>query len=427
MADQKIKGALILADESADWAVGGLRQLDRLALALNEYVGRTQDAAVIPVRIIWDDKLPPEQRRAVRDSRLTGLAFTEISEQFSGDTAKQDEQVLVVHTRLVVRRGGFAQMMEQAKMGVEVPMLLLPALELFDIAASYSSLAPRLSTPAVPSRDKLSQPQWVFLHDANDVSAAEKLLLRGAGKPQDGFVSRFVNRPLSRSVSRLLIRFPLSPNQCTLMLMVLPMAGSILLMQGNYLGFALGAIFFQLHSALDGCDGEIARTKYLESERGNRLDEACDRIATLLFVVSLGIGLSHQSGISEALRWIYLLEGVVTATLIGISESLLIRAKLEEARDLGAMNTKVYPRYVGVIKHSGVLVLGEGVVLFFVELTKRDVFNFSFMLLAFCGRAHWIMHIVAFCATISMLLTLRTMMVSGSAQERAPVPPATTS
>ena len=56
-----------------------------------------------------------------------------------------------------------------------------------------------------------------------------------------------------------------------------------------------GLIAFKFYSILDGCDGEIARAKYLESPRGRALDTWCDTVGNLLMVLSLGYGLSLRS------------------------------------------------------------------------------------------------------------------------------------
>jgi len=59
----------------------------------------------------------------------------------------------------------------------------------------------------------------------------------------------------------------------------------VFLVRGDYTGFLAGTALFQLINILDGCDGEIARAKYLDSERGRRLDAFCDFVANLIFVL----------------------------------------------------------------------------------------------------------------------------------------------
>src|SRR5438874_3727231 len=114
-------------------------------------------------------------------------------------------------------------------------------------------------------------------------------------KPQDGFVSRFFNRPISRRITRFLLQFPIHPNAWTISIFVLPLIACVFLARGNYVSIVIGAAIFQVFSILDGCDGEIARGKNLESKLGERLDYFCDFIASLLYVLALGFGLRHSS------------------------------------------------------------------------------------------------------------------------------------
>jgi hypothetical protein len=208
-------------------------------------------------------------------------------------------------------------------------------------------------------------------------------------------------------------------------------------MRGDYFGFALGAVLFELHSVLDGCDGEIARLKYLESDAGQKLDGVCDRFATLLYAVSLGIGLYRQSGIAPALLWFYPVEGVMAALLLGVGETLLSRATIDKVLEEEPEDS-LYPRYlnehrgsfntgdqlkVWMIKNSGMLRFGEGVTSFFGQATKRDVFNFGFMLLALCGWPHYVLHILAMCACAIALLALKNLLTPSLGASRGGRPP----
>src|SRR5215475_5955273 len=130
-------------------------------------------------------------------------------------------------------------------------------------------------------------------------------------KPQDGFVSRFLNRPVSSRITRLLVKFPIHPTAFTASIFVLPLVAGVFLQRGDYLSILLGATIFQIFSVLDGCDGEIARVKNLESKFGERLDNLCDFLGSLIYVLALGSGLNHFK------------EGVVCALLIAGNESLL--------------------------------------------------------------------------------------------------------
>jgi CDP-L-myo-inositol myo-inositolphosphotransferase len=94
-----------------------------------------------------------------------------------------------------------------------------------------------------------------------------------------------LNRPVSRLVTRLLLRFPTTPNGWTLLIFAIPIVASLILLHGTYWALLWGLVLFQIFSVLDGCDGEIARAKFLESERGRRLDDLFDILSNILLVV----------------------------------------------------------------------------------------------------------------------------------------------
>src|SRR5438046_10363400 len=113
-------------------------------------------------------------------------------------------------------------------------------------------------------------------------------------KPQDGFVSRYLNRPISSRITRLLVKFPIHPNAFTMFIFILPVIAAVFFQRGNYVSILVGAAIFQVFSILDGCDGEIARARNLESKFGERLDNLCDFFGSLIFVLALGSGLHYS-------------------------------------------------------------------------------------------------------------------------------------
>ena len=212
-------------------------------------------------------------------------------------------------------------------------------------------------------------------------------------KPQDGFVSRFLNRPISSRITRLLVKLPIHPSAFTASIFVLPVIAGVLLVKGDYLSVLFGAAIFQLFSILDGCDGEIARAKNLESKFGERLDNVCDFLGSLIFVLALGSGLNHFK------------EGVICAVLISANELLLrwgTGAKRVASEDL---HESFYARHHGMIGHSGLLALGERFVWWLFQLTKRDVAIFFFLILALLNMAPWILHLWTITAGASLIIS----------------------
>ncbi len=68
---------VILADESAEWKIAGLRQLDRLVLALNEFAGSIGSAVTLQVVIFWRPNIPSGARWLPNDPRTKRLRMTE--------------------------------------------------------------------------------------------------------------------------------------------------------------------------------------------------------------------------------------------------------------------------------------------------------------------------------------------------------------
>ncbi len=133
--------------------------------------------------------------------------------------------------------------------------------------------------------------------DMSEVKAIERALIRNLAKPNDGWVSRHLNRPVSTLFSRLLAHTHITPNQVTLALVLPSLFTGYMFAQGGYWGFLIGGALFHLTSILDGVDGELARLKFKSSLYGKWLDFMCDNLAYLAALVGFFVGL-FRDGIS---------------------------------------------------------------------------------------------------------------------------------
>ena len=127
---------------------------------------------------------------------------------------------------------------------------------------------------------------WLDVDDPKALAKGERVLLaRMRDKPNDGPVSRYLNRPISVWLSRYLVRLPITPNQISLLSFFGFTVAAVLLAMGGYPALVAGGAVAQLASILDGCDGEVARLKFQESEYGGWFDAVLDRYgdAFLLF------------------------------------------------------------------------------------------------------------------------------------------------
>jgi CDP-L-myo-inositol myo-inositolphosphotransferase len=127
---------------------------------------------------------------------------------------------------------------------------------------------------------------WIDVDDEAKLKQAEGHLLNvQTKKPSDGFVSRYINRPISTKITQLFLKTNLQPNHISLICFITAIIGAIFFFLGGYINLLAGAILAQISSIIDGCDGEIARLKFLESEFGAWFDAVLDRYtdAFLLF------------------------------------------------------------------------------------------------------------------------------------------------
>ncbi len=219
-----VRRAVILADESANWKVAGLRQLDRLAFSLQELMRRAGEPLIVSV--MWAPGTPPERRWLPNDSRLDGLLVTE---REAGEQAQRPD--LILSTRLVVFRNSLAQML------VDLPQ---PDRRELGSAGSWDSYRVAFENTLSTAAETAGAQRWHYLRDSRDLPACERAFLRASGKTQDGLVSRHVNRPLSRMVSRLLLHLPIVPNTWSLMIFVLPLWACLEFLRGTDLAFFIG-------------------------------------------------------------------------------------------------------------------------------------------------------------------------------------------
>jgi len=128
------------------------------------------------------------------------------------------------------------------------------------------------------------------LRAAGDLDAAETWLLRGLIKDSEGVMSRHVERRISLALTRRLVRTRVTPNAMTLLSMSIGLAGAPFFLSPAPALQMSGAFLFLLHSILDGCDGEIARLKFLESRAGAALDFWGDNTVHVAVFACMAVG-----------------------------------------------------------------------------------------------------------------------------------------
>jgi len=143
-----------------------------------------------------------------------------------------------------------------------------------------------------------------------DVRAAEWGLLSRLQWRPGGLVARYVNRPISLRISRLLLHTPITPNQVSVAAAVIGAAGVAgFLVPGSRAWAIAGAVLLQVNSIVDGIDGELARTRLQESTFGAYLDSVLDEVLNTALLAATGFYLAAR-GDGDHYLWMGVVGGV---------------------------------------------------------------------------------------------------------------------
>ncbi|MCA9580693.1 MAG: CDP-alcohol phosphatidyltransferase family protein [Myxococcales bacterium] len=133
----------------------------------------------------------------------------------------------------------------------------------------------------------------LHLLDEDARRRAKGKILGALIKPTDGPVSRHLNRRVSLAVTRLVLPLGVTPNMMTVVVFLAGLAAGLFASSPRYVDQVLGAFLYQLHSILDGCDGELARLTRRGGRHGALLDSIVDDASNLLFWIGLSLGVSR--------------------------------------------------------------------------------------------------------------------------------------
>lgn len=229
---------------------------------------------------------------------------------------------------------------------------------------------------------------------ATNARAIEEKLFTLGRKASDTWVARVFDRRVSLWFTRRLVRFPITPNQITVAATAVGLAGGLLMGLGTYWPQLIGAVLLTLAIIVDGCDGEIARIKYMESDFGRKLDFFLDNLVNVVAIFMIGAGHYWQGG-----PFFYLWASTVNAAAALGSVFpvywLFFRTNKESVR-LSAPAVTAAPR-------GGLLAFAE-------DISGRD-FAYLMFGLTLIGRGYWFTDAAIYGLTVFFLLVLSLMLV----------------
>lgn len=197
-------------------------------------------------------------------------------------------------------------------------------------------------------------------------------VIRATGKPGDGLVSRWLNRPISQRLTWLVLAIPgIRPIHVTFLTALIAVPMLLLLLFGGHPGLIAGAILFHVASVVDGVDGEMARATWRTSREGASLDSLVDMSINFLFVTGLTIHLWVRD--RDAIGWI----GAWAIVAMIVGNVLIARRVRAQGAPLGYDLFKRRETRIG-----GVIDLVYWVV---QVISSRDFFAFMYMVLTIFG------------------------------------------
>ncbi len=118
--------------------------------------------------------------------------------------------------------------------------------------------------------------------------AAHAMLYQILVKPQDNAITRYLYRPVSLPLTRLLVWTPVTPNQVSYAVAVIVAIGCWITAHASPAAAAIGTVIVLAASYLDCCDGEIARVKLTSSRYGAWIDTVIDELSSIAYIAALG-------------------------------------------------------------------------------------------------------------------------------------------
>jgi phosphatidylglycerophosphate synthase len=185
------------------------------------------------------------------------------------------------------------------------------------------------------SRTRLAAGLAVPLETAGSPTWLERALLDHlvGQATSDSYLAALIDRPLSRPLTRLLLRTPVGPSHVTLLGVATGLLGAAGLATVSYWGRLGGVLLLVASLVLDCVDGDLARARLAQNPVGARLDVVGDYLVNLAVFAGLAVGLLREGLTTEA-------AGAALGLMTGVGAAmaavhvLFIRPALQRGGDL---------------------------------------------------------------------------------------------
>ena len=164
-----------------------------------------------------------------------------------------------------------------------------------------------------------------IINSKKDILQTKKALLNSLKMPSDSLIGRYLFRPISINITRMLSLTPATPFLLTLFNFFVGVLAVAFIAFGDYWIGMIGGIIFLFGSILDGCDGELARLKCVPSEFGKYFDEIRDEVIHFFLILAIGYGYMQELSMHT-----YLVVSITIIYLFTIISQHLILWKMDK-------------------------------------------------------------------------------------------------
>lgn len=245
---------------------------------------------------------------------------------------------------------------------------LLPSLE---ESKNFSEFIQKIKTHFKLESIPLQKKDSIAVRGIQDIPSVERWLLQGLIKDSEGFMSRHLERKISLAATRRIIDTPITPNGMTILSTLIGIAGAFFFLPSDKWFHVTGAWLFWLHSVLDGCDGEIARLKFLESRWGGILDFWGDNVVHSFVFGCIALGIYFKFNSTRSL-----LLGMFAVIGTMLSAGLVYWNTMRPKKESGPLFTSV-------------VAANESAVSKVADFLARRDFIYLVILLSFFGKIQW--------------------------------------
>ena len=217
-----------------------------------------------------------------------------------------------------------------------------------------------------------------------------------------GVVARYLNKPISFRITRYLFcNLPVTPNQVTLIAGAVGLLGAALIASGGKLAMLAGFFLVHVQSILDGCDGELARVRFQQSDIGEWLDTIVDDGLNIALAVAIGTGLWRSTGSST-----YLLIGLCAAGLLLVYNVIAYRELIRQGEGGEVLKIRWWFTRGVDLKNALASDGGRNRVSALIALGRRDLFIFAWLVLALVGLPHLSLFWISFIAVCNFVVAI---------------------